>query len=166
MVYGSSQARGWVGAKAAGLHHSHSNDGSEPSGTYTTAHSNARSLTHWARPGVEHTSSWMLVGIINCWATKGTPGKLVFFYPQILLLLSSLKTKIKGKKIYSSLKKASSSVATRNTWMKLKFGSSVTRSHVRSSLTTHDWGLPCWTLKIEYFSITTESSTLPRHTFF
>ena len=29
-VYGSSQARGQTGASAAGLHHSHSNVGSEP----------------------------------------------------------------------------------------------------------------------------------------
>ena len=29
-TYGSSQARGRIGATAAGLHHSHSNTGSEP----------------------------------------------------------------------------------------------------------------------------------------
>ena len=29
-AYGSSQARGLIGAVAAGLHHSHSNAGSEP----------------------------------------------------------------------------------------------------------------------------------------
>ena len=31
------------------------------SGTYTTAHGNAGSLTHWARPGIEPSSSWILV---------------------------------------------------------------------------------------------------------
>ena len=31
------------------------------------------SLTHWARPGMEHTSSWILVRFITCWATMGTP---------------------------------------------------------------------------------------------
>ena len=31
------------------------------SATYTTGHSNARSLTHWRRPGFEPASSWMLV---------------------------------------------------------------------------------------------------------
>ena len=41
--------------------------------TYTTAHGNAGSLTHWARPGVKPSSSWMLVGFINCWAIMGTP---------------------------------------------------------------------------------------------
>ena len=33
--------------------------------TYTTAHSNARSLTHWARPEMEPASSWMLVKFIS-----------------------------------------------------------------------------------------------------
>ena len=33
--------------------------------TYTTAHSNARSLTHWTRPGIKPRSSWMLVGFIT-----------------------------------------------------------------------------------------------------
>ena len=40
-AYGCSQARGRVGAVATGLHQSHSN-----SGSYTTAHGNAGSLTH------------------------------------------------------------------------------------------------------------------------
>ena len=31
------------------------------SATYTTTYSNARSLTHWVRPGIEPASSWMLV---------------------------------------------------------------------------------------------------------
>ena len=47
------------------------------SSNYTTAHRNARSLTHWARPGIEPVSSWILIGIVNHWAMKGTP-KLVF----------------------------------------------------------------------------------------
>ena len=33
--------------------------------TYTTAHSNAGSLTHWARRGIEPSSSWILVGFIT-----------------------------------------------------------------------------------------------------
>ena len=36
-AYRGSQARGWIGAAAAGLHHSHNNTGY---------------LTHWVRPGV------------------------------------------------------------------------------------------------------------------
>ena len=37
------------------------------------SHSNTRFLTHWARPGIEPTSSGILVGFLTCWATKGTP---------------------------------------------------------------------------------------------
>ena len=47
--------------------------------TYTTAHSNASSFTHWAGPGVEPVSSWILVGFINHWAMTGTPPCLFFF---------------------------------------------------------------------------------------
>ena len=47
---GSSQAWAWIGAAAAGLHH---------------GHSNTRPLTHWMRPGIEPTSSWILVGSVT-----------------------------------------------------------------------------------------------------
>ena len=43
------------------------------SATYTTAHSNNGSLTHWMRPGIQPTSSWMLVGYRYHWAMTGTP---------------------------------------------------------------------------------------------
>ena len=36
-----------------------------PSVTYTTAHGNARSQTHAVRPGIEPTSSWILVRFIS-----------------------------------------------------------------------------------------------------
>ena len=32
---------------------------------HTAARGNVRSLTHWARPGIEPTSSWILVGLIT-----------------------------------------------------------------------------------------------------
>jgi len=32
--------------------------------TFTTAHGNARSLTHWVRPGIKPMSSWTLIGFI------------------------------------------------------------------------------------------------------
>ena len=35
------------------------------SATYTTAHSNTRSLNHWVRPGIETMSSWILVKFIT-----------------------------------------------------------------------------------------------------
>ena len=31
--------------------------------TYTTAHGNTRCPTHWARPGIESASSWILVSL-------------------------------------------------------------------------------------------------------
>ena len=40
---------------------------------YTTAHGNARSLTHWPRPGIKPPTSCFLVRFINHWATIGTP---------------------------------------------------------------------------------------------
>ena len=53
MAYGGSQARGPIGATAAGLHHSHrptpqpQQCGIQPTSvTYTTAHGKARSLTY------------------------------------------------------------------------------------------------------------------------
>ena len=46
-MYGGSQARGLIGARAAGLQHSHSNMGSDLSlQPTTTAHNNVESLTH------------------------------------------------------------------------------------------------------------------------
>ena len=42
------------------------------SATYITAHGNARSLTHWARPEVKHILI-ELVRFMTCWATIGTP---------------------------------------------------------------------------------------------
>ena len=50
MAYGGSQARGPIGVVAAGLRHSHSNAGS---------------LTHEVRPGIESETSWMLVGLLT-----------------------------------------------------------------------------------------------------
>ena len=43
--------------------------------TYTTAHSNAGSLTHWS-PGTEPASSWILVGFLIHLATTGIPSIL------------------------------------------------------------------------------------------
>ena len=48
--------------------------------TYTTAHGNARSLTHWVRPGIEPVSSWMLVGFVNHWATTRAPAFLFYVF--------------------------------------------------------------------------------------
>ena len=51
--------------------------------TYTTAHGNARSLTHWARPGIEPSTSQFLVGIISAaprWELLGSLLFLLFFW--------------------------------------------------------------------------------------
>ena len=50
VAYGGSQARGQIGAAAAGL----------PQLTAMLG-----SLTHWTRPGIEHESSWMLVRFVS-----------------------------------------------------------------------------------------------------
>ena len=66
MAYGGSQARGLIGAVAAGLHHSHSNTRSEPHlQTYTTGHSSAGSSTNWARPGIKPATPWFLLRFIS-----------------------------------------------------------------------------------------------------
>ena len=63
-AYRDSQARGLIGAAAASVHH---------------RHSNARSLTHWARPGIEPAASWFLVRFVNHWATMGTPASFLIW---------------------------------------------------------------------------------------
>ena len=40
--------------------------------TYAASCSNIRSLTHWSRPGIEPTSSWVLVRLLIHWTTLGT----------------------------------------------------------------------------------------------
>ena len=42
--------------------------------TYTTAQGNTGSLTHWARPGIEHASSWVLVGFVSAKSQQKVPG--------------------------------------------------------------------------------------------
>ena len=49
-AYGSSQARGRIGATSV---------------THTTAHGNAWYLTHWVGPGIKPTSSWILVRFVT-----------------------------------------------------------------------------------------------------
>ena len=57
-AYGGSQARGPVGAVDASLHHSHSNAGS---------------LTHRVRPGVESSSSRILVRFVSAAPRRNSP---------------------------------------------------------------------------------------------
>ena len=72
-AYGSSQARDWIRAAAAGLHHSLGI--AAPSCICKLCHSlpSARSLTHRVRSGIKPTSSQALVGFLTHWATMGAP---------------------------------------------------------------------------------------------
>ena len=69
VAYGIFQARDWIEAKSV---------------TYTTAHGNTGFLTHWARPGIEPASSWILVRFIT---TELRQKLLSTFNPFPLLLL-------------------------------------------------------------------------------
>ena len=86
VAYGGSQARGWIGAAAARLRHSSARSEPRLGPTYTTAHSNTGSLSHWSRSGIQSTSSWILVGFVTtepqweiCWATAGNLRLLNFY---------------------------------------------------------------------------------------
>ena len=50
------------------------------SGTYTAAHSNTRSLTHGARPGIEPATSWFLVELAS--AEPGRELHHLEFFPR------------------------------------------------------------------------------------
>ena len=65
VAYGSSQPRGLIGAAAAGLCHSHSHSimGSEPH-LQPTPRLTESHLTHWARPVIKPTSSWILICLL------------------------------------------------------------------------------------------------------
>ena len=45
--------------------------------TYTTAHGNAGSLTHGARPGIEPATSWFLVGSVSTEPRRELPERLI-----------------------------------------------------------------------------------------
>ena len=65
MACGGSQTRGPIGAIATGQPQPQQCQIQASSATYTTAHSIAGSLTHWARPGIEPTTLWFLVGFVT-----------------------------------------------------------------------------------------------------
>ena len=54
---------------------------------YATAifHGSAGSLTHWARPGIEPSSSWILVGFVTHGATAGIPQCISIPHHSLLL---------------------------------------------------------------------------------
>ena len=71
--------------------------------TYTTAHGNTGSLTHWARPGIKPTISWFLVRFVNYCATTGTPVIELFnaFYEQNIWTDAEVWTVVKVFLLYS-----------------------------------------------------------------
>ena len=79
-AYRGSQARGWIGAVAAGLRQSQQCGIRATSETYTTSHGNTRSLTHWAMPWIEPATSWFLVGFTNHCAAVGIPEHQIYIY--------------------------------------------------------------------------------------
>ena len=87
MAYGSSQARGRIGSTAASPHHSHSNARSEshPTPQLTATCCTARSLTHWARPGIEPVSTWVLVGFVTAEPQWGFLDFFFFFLGNVLV---------------------------------------------------------------------------------
>ena len=50
--------------------------------TYTSGHSNARSLTHWLKPGIEAITSWLLVRFVSTVSQR----ELLLHHYLILLL--------------------------------------------------------------------------------
>ena len=72
-VYGGSQARGQIGDVATGLHHSHSNAGSEP-GLQPTAQLTACQILNSLKGARDPTRNLMATSrICFCCATTGTP---------------------------------------------------------------------------------------------
>ena len=56
------------------------------SATYTAAHGNTRSLTHWVRPEIEPASSWMRVRFVSAEPWMGTPALFSLVCPFSLFL--------------------------------------------------------------------------------
>ena len=82
MAYGSSQARGRIGAVAAGLRHSHSNARSEPSLQPTPQLMATQILNPLSEARIEPTISWF-------------PLRFVYTMPRwkLLILLFNVKSK-------------------------------------------------------------------------
>ena len=81
MTYGICQARGWMGAIAAGLHHSHSNVVSEPY-LQPTPHS---SWQHWILNPLSRVRDWTCILMdtsqaCDHWATMGIPLLVSFIW--------------------------------------------------------------------------------------
>ena len=60
--------------------------------TYTTAHNNSRSLTHWVRPGIEPKYSWIVVGFISAEPRQELPHSETFLMKEARHWFSSSRT--------------------------------------------------------------------------
>ena len=58
---------------------------------YAAVCHNTGSLTHWARPGIEPSSSWIIVEFLACWATTGTPASFYTSYLRISCMAQLVK---------------------------------------------------------------------------
>ena len=65
--------------------------------TYTEACSNARSLTHWMRAGIEPVSSWILVGFLTSRSIMGKVPIFIFCFPSLRKRKGKKKKKKKKK---------------------------------------------------------------------
>ena len=94
------QARGWIWAAAAGLQHSRTQlkqcKVQAVSSNYTTAHGNAGSLTPWARPGIEPTTSWLLWLLVVFISTE-LQGELHLYTSLYILDMNPLSDKCFAK---------------------------------------------------------------------
>ena len=88
MAYGSSQARGPVIATAASLHHSYSNAGS---------------LIHCMRPGIEPASSRILVGFITAEAQQELPNSVLTKQMLTVKHVENIAKYIENSKLFSVL---------------------------------------------------------------
>ena len=75
-----------------------------PSATYTTVHGSAGSLTHWAVPGVETMSSWILVGFISAAKAQRDLQLQVFKRCTVLMKNHYIVTPLSKHKFLSLLK--------------------------------------------------------------
>ena len=88
--------------------------------TYTTAHGNVRSLNHWAGPGIEPVSPWILVGFVSA-------------VPHWELLISSISKLLERSSMpLSSFPTHSAMPSTSLNWI---------LSHPQRSLLLNEWPL-------------------------
>ena len=82
------QAKVQIGAAGASLPQPQQHGIQATSTTYTTACGNAGSLTHWARPGIEPASLWVLV---RCVTTEPQGNSLYLFLKKCNTMTKVLK---------------------------------------------------------------------------